>query len=163
MGKSTLAIQIALAAAKRGERAALFAFDESYRTAADRGLRLGLDLDTAREAGRPSWTDLSPTTLSPGEFVSDVQREVAADAKVVVMDSLNSYVASMPQEQSLILHMHELLTYLGIQGIVTILILAQHGLVGETHVPLDLSLWRTRSCCCATSKPKAKFEKRYRF
>jgi circadian clock protein KaiC len=139
VGKSTLAIQIALAAAKRGERAALFAFDESYRTAADRALRLGLDLDGVKEAGRLSWTDLSPTTLSPGEFVSDVQREVAAGAKVVVIDSLNSYVASMPQEQALILHMHELLTYLGNQGIVTILILAQHGLVGETHVPLDLS------------------------
>jgi circadian clock protein KaiC len=77
--------------------------------------------------------------LSPGEFVSSVRSEVAAAARIIVIDSLNSYIASMPQEQALILHMHELLTYLGNQGIVTILILAQHGLVGEAHVPLDLS------------------------
>ena len=70
VGKSTLAIQIALAAARRGERAARFAFDESYRPAADRALRLGEDLDGVKEAGRLSWTDLGPTTLSPCEFVS---------------------------------------------------------------------------------------------
>jgi circadian clock protein KaiC len=139
VGKSTLAIQIAIAAAARGERAAIFAFDESYRIAADRAARLGQDLKGARSAGQLTWVDLSPTTVSPGEFVYEVRREVAAGARVVVIDSLNSYIASMPQEQALILHMHELLTYLGNQGVVTILILAQHGLVGDTHVPLDLS------------------------
>lgn len=139
VGKSTFGIQYALAAAKRGESAAIFAFDESYRTAADRAGGLGMDLAGAIEDKRLSWCDLSPTTLSPGEFVDRVQRHIAAGVRIVVIDSLNSYIASMPEEQALILHMHELLTYLGNQGVVTILIMAQHGLVGATHAPIDLS------------------------
>ena len=69
----------------------------------------------------------------------EVKREVEAGARIVVIDSLNSYMASMPQEQALILHMHELLAYLGNQGVVTILIMSQHGLVGEIVAPIDLS------------------------
>lgn len=139
VGKSTLAIQYALAAIAQRGRAALFAFDESYRTAAERAEGLGLDLRGACEAGKLAWTELSPTTLSPGEFVDKVQARVAAGIRVVVIDSLNSYIASMPGEEALLLHMHELLTYLANEGIVTILIMAQHGLVGDTHAPLDLS------------------------
>lgn len=139
VGKSTLAIQYALAAIEHGGRAAIFAFDESYRTAAERASGLGLDLDGARQSERLVWTELTPTTLSPGEFVCKVRREVSSGAGVVVIDSLNSYIASMPGEEALILHMHELLTYLGNEGIVTILIMAQHGLVGDTYAPIDLS------------------------
>jgi len=137
-GKSTLAILYAMAAARRS-KAAFFAFDEHYRTAKDRANGLGIDIDAARQSKRLQWIDLSPTTISPGEFVHMVQREVNAGADMVVIDSLNSYIASMPEEHALILHMHELLAYLGNQGIVTILIMAQHGLVGGTHAPLDLS------------------------
>jgi circadian clock protein KaiC len=139
VGKSSLAMQIAVAAANRGERAAMFAFDEPYRIAADRAKRLGMHVDGVRAAQQFTWSDVSPTTVSPGEFVYGVRREVAAGARVVVIDSLNSYIASMPQEHALILHMHELLAFLGNQGVVTILIMAQHGLVGDTHVPLDVS------------------------
>jgi len=137
-GKTTLAILYALAATKRG-RAAFFAFDEHYRTASERAAGLGLDLTGAVQAESFQWIGLSPTTLSPGEFVSKVQREVDAGVEMVVIDSLNSYIASMPEEQALILHMHELLSYLGNKGIVTIIIMAQHGLIGETQAPLDLS------------------------
>jgi circadian clock protein KaiC len=98
-----------------------------------------MDLAGLIASQRLSWVDLSPTTLSPGEFVDKVQREVAQGARLVVIDSLNSYIASMPGEQALLLHMHELLTFLGNRGVVTILIMAQHGMVGETHAPLDLS------------------------
>jgi len=139
VGKSTLAIQYALAATDQDGKAAMFAFDESYRTAAERASGLGLDLGGAKQAGKLAWTELSPTTLSPGEFVSKVRREVSSGAGVVIIDSLNSYIASMPGEEALVLHMHELLAYLGNEGIVTILIMAQHGLVGETYAPLDLS------------------------
>lgn len=139
VGKSTLAIQYALAATAHRERAAVFAFDESYRTAAERAQSLGLDLEGARASGKLSWDELSPTTLSPGEFVHRVQRHVDAGAGIVVIDSLNSYIASMPEEQALVLQMHELLTSLGNQGVVTIMIMAQHGLVGDTHAPIDLS------------------------
>lgn len=161
VGKSTFGIQYALAAAKRGELAAFFAFDESYRTAADRAAGLGMDLAGAIEDKRLSWCDLSPTTLSPGEFVDRVQRHIAAGVRIVVIDSLNSYIASMPEEQALILHMHELLTYLGNQGVVTILIMAQHGLVGETHAPIDLSFMADLSWCSGTSKPRERCARRF--
>ena len=139
VGKSTLAIQYAVASAQAGERAAVFAFDENYRTASDRAKGLGLDLEGARRDGGLLWQDLSPTNLSPGEFVDQVQRQVEGGARMVVIDSLNSYISSMPEETALVLHMHELLAYLGNQGVVTVLIMAQHGLVGETHAPIDLS------------------------
>jgi circadian clock protein KaiC len=139
VGKSTLALQYALASAAQDKKVAVFAFDESYRTASERCAGLGLDLERVRAEGELSWIDLSPTTLSPGEFVDKVKRMVSSGTRTVVIDSLNSYIASMPGEQALLLHMHELLAYLGNEGIFTILIMAQHGLVGDTQVPLDLS------------------------
>lgn len=139
VGKSSLAMQYAMAATGRAERVAFFAFDENYRTAAERAVGLGMAVDEAKESGRLSWEQINPVTLSPGEFVDRVKRQVDAGARIVVIDSLNSYMASMPQEQALILHMHELLAYLGNQGVVTILIMAQHGLVGEIVAPIDLS------------------------
>jgi circadian clock protein KaiC len=139
VGKSSLALNYAMAATRRSERAAVFAFDESFRTAVERAKGLGMDLDAACRAGMLTWERVSPTTLSPGEFVDRVMREVHAGARMVVIDSLNSYIASMPEENALVLHMHELLAYLGNQGVATILIMAQHGLVGDTHAPLDLS------------------------
>ena len=129
----------AIAATRRGTRAAIFAFDESYRTAAERARGLGLDLEGALAAGQLHWEPASPTTLSPGEFVDRVMRQVEAGVRVVVIDSLNSYIASMPEEHALVLHVHELLASLGNRGVATILIMAQHGLVGDTQAPLDLS------------------------
>ena len=139
VGKSSLALKYAMAAADRGEYAAVFAFDESWRTAVERARGLGMDLAAARTSGRLWWEQASPTTLSPGEFVDKVQRKVDEGAQIIVIDSLNSYMASMPGEEALTLHMHELLAYLGNRGIVTILVMAQHGLVGNTEAPLDLS------------------------
>jgi circadian clock protein KaiC len=139
VGKSTLAIQYALASTQAGLKAAVFAFDENYRTAAERAKSLGMDLDRAKKDGTLLWLDLSPTNMTPGEFVDRVQTQVGAGAQVVVIDSLNSYLASMPEEKGLVLHMHELLASLGNQGIVTVMIMTQHGLVGGAHAPLDLS------------------------
>jgi circadian clock protein KaiC len=139
VGKSSLAIQYAVAATRRGTPAAIFALDESYRTAAERARGLGLDLDGARRSGQLHWERASPTTLSPGEFVDRVVRQVEAGVRVVVIDSLNSYIASMPEEHALVLHIHELLASMGNRGVATILILAQHGLVGDAQAPLDLS------------------------
>jgi circadian clock protein KaiC len=139
VGKSSLALQYAMSASRRGHRAAVFAFDESFRTAAERALGLGMDLHEACRSDRLHWERISPTTLSPGEFVDNVMRQVELGAQIVIVDSLNSYIASMPEEHALVLHMHELLVYLGNQGVATILIMAQHGLVGDTQAPLDLS------------------------
>lgn len=139
VGKSAMAMQYAMAAASKGQRAAFFAFDESYRTAVERGAGLGMDLEAARRSGHMVWHQISPTNITPGEFVDKVKKQVEGGALLVVIDSLNSYMASMPEEQALVLHMHELLEYLGNRGVVTIVVMAQHGLVGDIHAPLDLS------------------------
>ena len=139
VGKSSLALQYAVTATQRGARAAVFAFDESYRTAAVRARGLGFDLDGARRRGSLHWERMTPATLSPGEFVDRVMQQVKRGAGIVIIDSLNSYMASMPEEHALVLHIHELLAYLGNQGVATILIMAQHGLVGDAQAPLDLS------------------------
>ncbi|MGY3120480.1 archaellum biogenesis ATPase FlaH [Bradyrhizobium sp. S3.14.4] len=83
---------------------------------------------------------IDPAELSPGEFAANVRKSVEADnARLVIIDSLNGYLAAMPDERFLILQMHELLSYLGQQGVLTILVLAQHGLVGPMDTPLDIS------------------------
>lgn len=131
-----------MAAVRRGERAAVFAFEESYRTAAERALGLGMDIDAAIEARLLCWEQVNPAALSPGEFVDVVKSQVqngGEGARLIVIDSLNSYIASMPEEQALTLHLHELLAYLGNQGVTTILVMAQHGMVGDTQAPLDVS------------------------
>ena len=127
------------AAARHGQRVAFFAFDENYRTAAERAAGLAMSLEEAKRSGALSWEQINPVALSPGEFLDRVKHHVEAGARLVVIDSLNSYMASMPEEQALLLHMHELLTYPGNQGVVTILIMAQHGLVGHVAAPIDLS------------------------
>jgi circadian clock protein KaiC len=139
VGKSSLALQYVMAATRRGERAAIFAFDEAYPIARQRAMGLGMDLDSAIESKALHWERMNPVTLSPGEVAFKVREQVAQGTKLVVFDSLNSYLNSMPEERFLALQMHELLSYLDNQGVVTILIMAQHGLVGNLETPLDLS------------------------
>jgi circadian clock protein KaiC len=139
-GKTSLAVQHVMAATRRGERAAFFAFDETWMTFSGRAARLGCDMHAAVAEGRLAWTEMQPTRLSPGQFMWAVRREVEErDTRLVVIDSLNSYFTTMPEEQALLLQMHELLKYLDSRGITTLLLLAQHGLVGELQAPLDLS------------------------
>ncbi|MDT8315429.1 ATPase domain-containing protein [Roseomonas mucosa] len=140
VGKSSIALRYAMAAVGRGEHAAYFSFDETYETLARRAAALGLPLAEAVGTGELGWSRASPSRLSPGEFVWRVRREVEdRGARLVVIDSLNSYLGTMPEERSLVLQLHELLTYLNNQGVVTILILAQQGVVGDVQNPVDLS------------------------
>ncbi len=141
-GKSTLAIQYARAAAARGERAAIFAFDERLETILERTEGLGMDIAKDVEAGRIRIQPIDTAELSPGEFAHRVRAAVdegrrRPGAKVVVIDSLNGYLNAMPEERFLIAQLHELLTYLGHKGVVTFLIVAQHGLVGHMESPID--------------------------
>ena len=139
-GKSSVALHFAMAAIRQGEHAAYFSFDETFPTLSLRAGALGLDMVGAVEAGTLHWSRAIPSRLSPGEFVWQVRREVEdKSARIVVIDSLNSYLGTMPEEQSLVLQLHELLTYLNNQGVVTILILAQQGVIGDAHNPIDLS------------------------
>jgi circadian clock protein KaiC len=82
---------------------------------------------------------IDPAELSPGEFVVGVRKGVEAGCKLVIIDSLNGYLNAMPGEKYLFSQLHELSAYLNQQGVVTILILAQHGLVAALEAPVDLS------------------------
>ncbi|KRR03422.1 circadian clock protein KaiC [Bradyrhizobium jicamae] len=140
VGKSSVALTYAIAAAERGEHAVFFAFDEGRGTIEARARTLGLPLAKYVESGLVRFQQIDPAELSPGEFAANVRNSVEVDnARVVIIDSLNGYLNAMPDERFLILQMHELLTYLGQQGVLTILVLAQHGLVGPMDTPLDIS------------------------
>jgi circadian clock protein KaiC len=140
-GKSSVAVQFALAAARRGECAALFIFDESIRTLLTRCAGMGMDLKPHIDSGRIRVRQVDPAELSPGELVHDIRTAVTENkAKVVVIDSLNGYLNAMPNEQFLIIQLHELLTFLGQSGVATLLIGAQHGLIGmQMQTPVDAS------------------------
>jgi len=140
VGKSSLALTYAIAAVQRGEHAAFFAFDEGRGTLQSRARTLGLPLEAALESGRLTLQQIDPAELSPGEFGAAVRDSVERHgARLVVIDSLNGYLNAMPDERFLVLQMHELLSYLGQRGVLTILVLAQHGLVGPMDTPLDIS------------------------
>jgi circadian clock protein KaiC len=140
VGKSSLAINYAIAAAERGECAAIFAFDEGRGTIEARAQGLGLPFRKHLDTGLIKFQQIDPAELSPGEFTSRVRSAVERDgARVVVIDSLNGYLNAMPDERFLILQMHELLSYLAQQGVLTISVLAQHGLIGPMETPLDIS------------------------
>jgi circadian clock protein KaiC len=139
-GKSTLSIQYAYESAKRGEHACIFAFEESIHTLLARTNALGMDIQKYIDNGLLMVQKIDPAQLSPGEF-ADLIRTAVREKKtrVVVIDSLNGYIHAMPEETYLTLQLHELLAYLGGQGIVSILVLAQQGLMGNMTTPIDLT------------------------
>jgi len=140
VGKSSVALTYAIAAAERGERAVYFAFDEGRGTLEARARTLGLPLERHLESGLIRFQQIDPAELSPGEFAANVRKSVEeGHVRIIIIDSLNGYLNAMPDERFLILQMHELLTYLAQQGVLTILVLAQHGLVGPMETPLDIS------------------------
>jgi circadian clock protein KaiC len=139
-GKSSIAVQYAVAAAQRGEHAVLFTFDESVTTLLVRSAGLGMDLQEHVDTGRIYVQQVDPAELSPGELTYKIRRAVEDNkARVVVIDSLNGYLNAMPEERFLTIQLHELLTYLGQQGVVSFLIVAQHGLLGSMQSPVDAS------------------------
>jgi circadian clock protein KaiC len=140
-GKSTLASQFALAAGERKENVALFLFDEAVETLYERSASMGMDIQGLVKNGHLHVRQVDPAELSAGEFAHAVRQLVEKDkTKFVVIDSLNGYLNAMPTERHLTLHLHELLTYLGQQGVTTLLLMAQHGLVSnDANVPVDAS------------------------
>jgi circadian clock protein KaiC len=140
VGKSTLAAQYVSAAAARGEKACVYSFEESPVSWIERPERLGMELRRYEQAGQIGVRQIDPAQLSPGEFAEDVRRHVEQGVTTVVIDSLNGYRNAMAEEQHLILHLHELLAYLNQQGVTTLIIMAQYGLVGQdVGSPVELS------------------------
>ncbi len=139
-GKSALSTQYAVGAANRGEQAAMFIFEESISSLFNRSASLGMPLREHAEAGRVKVRQVDPAQLQPGEFASLVRHAVEVEeARVIVIDSLNGYLNAVPEERFLLLHLHELLSYLGENGVATVLVFAQHGLVGTMHSTVDVS------------------------
>ena len=140
VGKTTTAVQCMLSALKRGEKATYFLFDEGLATLLARSKNLGMDLAPHLASGLLTILQVDPTELAPGEFACRV-REAVEDrgSSVVVIDSLNAYLHAMPGEQYLVLQMHELLSYLNQLGVTTLLVLGQHGILGDVRADVDLS------------------------
>lgn len=140
-GKSTVAAQYAVAAAERGEPAALFLFDETEDTIRARAASLGMPLARHLDSGLISLRQLDPAELTAGEFSHAVRSTVDQDgARLVVVDSLNGFIDSMPEERYVSMHLRELLTYLNHRGVATLTVLAQHGLLGgEPALRVDVS------------------------
>jgi len=139
-GKSVMTLTFITSAAARGEKSALFIFDEERGLLVTRARGLGIDLEALEKSGHLMLTQVDAAELTPGEFSEKVRHSIEQDGvKTVVIDSLNGYQASMTEERALILHMHELLQYCNRQGATTFLTVAQHGLMGEMKSPIDLT------------------------
>lgn len=139
-GKSLIALIFAAAAVARGERVGLFIFDEEMGLLHSRMRKIGIDLEALKTTGNLLIEQVDAAELSPGEFSHRVRRYVdEKQIKTVVIDSLNGYQAAMPEENALVLHMHELLLYLNRQGASTFMTVAQHGLVGDMRAPVDIT------------------------
>ncbi len=138
-GKSTLALQYAAEMARRGEPGIIFAFDETREILLARAKGLGIDLQTQVNTGKVTVQQVDPAELSPGEFGARIRSYVDRGCKLVVIDSINGYMNAMPGERYLNNQLHELTSYLNQKGALTILILAQHGLLGAAESPADLS------------------------
>ena len=140
-GKSTVAALFCASACERGQSATMFIFDESANTLFSRMAGLHVDLKKYVDSGRLHVREVDPAELSPGEFTHSIRQAVEEDkSALVVIDSLNGYLNSMPDEKFLVVQLHELLTYLGQRGVATILISAQHGMISsQMSAPVDAS------------------------
>jgi circadian clock protein KaiC len=139
-GKSSLATQYVVAAAERGERSAVYLFEETLHMALARARSLALPLDVHIASGHVAIQQIDPAELSPGSFAHDVRERVEDGARVVVIDSLNGHLTGMPEERFLLLHLHELLSYLNQRGVLTILLVAQAGVFGTSvEAPVDVT------------------------
>ncbi|HEV2273274.1 MAG TPA: ATPase domain-containing protein [Acidobacteriaceae bacterium] len=139
-GKSSVALRYAVSAAQRGEKAIFFTFDEALATLMDRAIGLGMDPRKLMADGLLRIEQIDPAELSPGEFISRIRSMVDdGDLRLAVVDSMNGFLYAMPNEQFLAMQLHELFTYLGQQGITTLITLSQQGFVGATNSPIDVS------------------------
>ncbi len=140
-GKTTLASQFLIEALNRGEPASCFLFEESLQTFLQRAGGLGMHFEPHLASGLLELHQVDPAEVSPGEFASRISEAVEKrKARVIVIDSLNGYINAMPSERFLLIQMHELLMFLGQKGVVTLLVMAQHGMMGSAmQTPIDVS------------------------
>jgi circadian clock protein KaiC len=139
-GKSTLGLQFAYEAMKEGAKALIVSFDETRTIFERRAKGLGMDTTEFTKNGQFTYRQVDPAELSPGELTGIVREKVEQEGvTVVVLDSLSGYQQAMPEENFLLLQMHELLTFLNQQNVLTFLILTQAGMIGQMRSPIDLT------------------------
>ena len=140
-GKSTVAAQFALAAAERGECSSLFLFDETDRSCRMRWDGMNMPLNGYVDQGVIETCSVDPTEISPGEFCHRVRTSVERrDTRIVIIDSLSGYMQVMPESRFMEVHLFELLKYLNARGVLSILIVTQHGILGSAlESPIDVS------------------------
>ncbi|MCU1278180.1 MAG: kaiC, partial [bacterium] len=138
-GKSGIAAQYAFAACERGEKAAVLIFEENLHTFFKRTRALGMDLRSHIDSGRLVIRQIDPAEMSPGEMANVAREYVDEGVRVIVIDSVNGYLNSMPEEKFLAIQLHELLTYMANKGVTTFLVLAQHNLLGAVASPVDVT------------------------
>jgi circadian clock protein KaiC len=139
-GKSSIAAKYAECAAERGEKTVILLFDENLHTYVKRAADLGMDISGHIRTGRIVLRHLDAAEISPGEMAHLIVNMVDNEGfQCVVIDSLNGYLNAMPEEKFLLLQLHELLAYLSQRGVASILVMAQHGFLGEMHTPADLT------------------------
>lgn len=131
-GKSSLAAQFVASAINRGEKAAMFLFEESTNLLLNRTSAINIDLVTPLNNGQLYIDQIDPAQMSPGQFTEIVCNAVSKNgARIVVIDSLNGYINAMPNERFLIIHLHELLTFLGEQDVLTMLVGVHPSMIGN--------------------------------
>ncbi len=139
-GKSTISLQFAVTAAKRGEFVLMCIFEENLDTLKARAVSVGLPLDEHIAAGKLRIMEVDPAEMTPGEFAHTVIEHVRIQrARMVIIDSLNGYMQAMPVAHHLTIQLHELLSYLNRNGVLSLMAVAQHGLVGQMQSPVDLT------------------------
>ena len=138
-GKSVVAAQYACAAARRGEKVAIFGFDELREITVSRADHLGMKMSALVDSGQIIVQQIDPAEMGPGKFSCRIDELIKQGVRIVVIDSLNGYLQSMPAERYMYIHLHELLTYLGQLGVTTIINMAQSGLVGSVQSPAEIS------------------------
>jgi circadian clock protein KaiC len=146
VGKSTIAMQFAVNAMKNGLKAAVYMYDEVLDTLVERVEKLCLSkkggLQAFMDEGLLHVQQVDPAEMSPGAFAHEVRRSVEQGAKIIIIDSLNGYLNAMPEERYLTTHLHELFSYLNQKGILTMMVVAQHGMIvggGGTPADMDVS------------------------
>jgi circadian clock protein KaiC len=139
-GKSALSHQYAVTEAQHGRKVAMYTFDEGMGTLLERARSLGVELETHVKAGTIRVQQIDPAEMAPGQFVHAVRKDVEEHGvRLVIIDSLNGFLHAMPEEHFLVAQLHELLSYLRQQGVLAILVVAQHGFIGQMKGPMDVS------------------------
>jgi circadian clock protein KaiC len=136
-GKSSLAAQLAVAAANQGQQVCMYSFEESTNTLLNRCDKLGIGLRQSVQSGRVQLQKLEASRITPGEITHAISGCIKDNSGLVVIDSLNGYVQTMRSDRSLVIHLHELLDYLKERAVITVLVAAQHGVLDSQQSEFD--------------------------